>query len=209
MAEHCCGPKVTKEQVSPAYRRVLVFALVANAAMFIVEIAAGVQASSVSLLADAIDFFGDAANYGISLAVLGMASHWRSRASMFKSFCMAAFALFVAGRAAWSLLFGDVPDAAVMGAVGLLALATNLAVAAALFRWRTGDSNMRSVWLCTRNDAIGNLAVLAAAVGVFGTGTAWPDLLVAGMMASLGFAASWSVFRQARNELATSHVPAR
>lgn len=186
---------------SPAYRRALWVALAVNAAMFVVEVAGGLAASSVSLLADAVDFFGDAANYGVSLWVLGMALSWRARAALLKGWSMAAFGVFVLAKAAWSATTGQVPDAATMGVIGTLALAANVGVALLLYRWREGDANMRSVWLCTRNDAFGNLAVLAAALGVFGTGTAWPDLAVAAVMGGLALSSAWVVVRQARREL--------
>ena len=187
---------------SPRYRRILWGALIVNAAMFAVEIAAGVQSGSVSLLADAIDFLGDAANYAVSLLVLGMALAWRARAALLKGTCMLLFGLFVAGRAVWALLYGAPPEAITMGVVGLLALAANVGVAVALYAWRDGDANMRSVWLCSRNDALGNLAVMAAALGVFGTGSAWPDLAVAAVMAGLAITAGVTVLREARRELA-------
>ena len=186
----------------PGYRRALWIALAVNALMFAVEIAAGVKAGSVSLLADSIDFFGDAANYGLSLAVLSMALTWRSRAALVKAASMLAFGVLVLGRAVWSALQGITPEAMTMGAVGLLALAANVGVAVLLYAYRDGDANMRSVWLCTRNDAIGNVAVLIAALGVFGTGTAWPDLAVAAVMAGLALSAGWAVLRHARQELA-------
>jgi Co/Zn/Cd efflux system component len=186
----------------PGYRRVLWIALIVNALMFAVEIAAGVKADSVSLLADAIDFFGDAANYALSLAVLSMALAWRSRAAIVKAVSMLLFGGLVLGRAAWSAMQGMTPEAVTMGAVGALALAANVGVALLLYTYREGDANMRSVWLCTRNDAIGNVAVMVAALGVFGTGTAWPDLAVAAVMATLALTAGWSVLRQAREELA-------
>jgi Co/Zn/Cd efflux system component len=187
---------------NPRYRRVLWWALIVNAAMFAIEIAAGVQSGSVSLLADAIDFLGDAANYAVSLLVLGMALAWRARAAMLKGASMLLFGLFVAGRAVWAFAYGTPPEAITMGLVGLLALAANVGVAVALYAWREGDANMRSVWLCTRNDALGNLAVMAAALGVFGTGSAWPDLAVAAIMAGLAITAGVTVLREARRELA-------
>ena len=196
---HGCAPPSGTQ--SPRYRRVLWIALIINAAMFAVEIAGGLQADSVSLLADAIDFLGDAANYGLALLVLGMALKWRARAALIKGLTMGAFGIFVLGRAAWSLAAGIVPDPMTMGLIGALALAANVAVAAMLYAWREGDANMRSVWLCSRNDAIGNLAVMAAAFGVFGTGTAWPDLAVAAVMGVLGLTAARSVIVQARAEL--------
>ncbi len=196
---HGCAPPAATQ--SPKYRRVLWVALVVNFAMFAVEIVGGVDADSVSLLADAIDFFGDAANYGLALLVLGMASVWRARAALFKGLTMGAFGIFVLGRSVWSLTTGVVPDAMAMGVIGTLALVANVVVAVMLYAWREGDSNMRSVWLCSRNDAIGNLAVMAAAFGVFGTGTNWPDLMVAVVMAALGLSAARAVILQARGEL--------
>ena len=197
-------PAATAAELSPRWRRALWIALVVNAVMFAVELAAGLHAASVSLLADAIDFAGDAANYGLSLAVLGMAATWRSRAAWVKGATMFGYGLFVLGKSAWVWVQGTVPDAYTMGAVAALALAANVAVAWMLYAFREGDANMRSVWLCSRNDAIGNLAVFAAALGVFGTGAAWPDLIVAGLMATLAFHGGWSVLRQARVEAATS-----
>ena len=205
MSDHCghhgCAPPVAAQ--SPRYRRVLWIALAINIAMFAVEMASGLRSGSVSLLADAIDFFGDAANYGLALLVLGMALQWRARAALVKGLSMGTFGVFVLVRSAWSLHAGTVPDAATMGVIGALALVANVAVAAMLYAWREGDANMRSVWLCSRNDAIGNLAVMAAALGVFGTGTAWPDLAVAVVMGTLGLSAARSVIAQARAELRT------
>jgi len=186
----------------PGYRRILWIALIVNAAMFLVEIGAGFAAGSMSLLADSLDFLGDAANYGISLWVLGLAVSTRARASLIKAWSMAVFGVWVIGSTVWHAFAGSTPDAAAMGVVGTLALLANLGVAFLLYRYRTGDSNMRSVWLCTRNDALGNLAVLAAALGVFGTGTAWPDLAVAAIMGSLALTSAWQVIGQAREELA-------
>lgn len=187
--------------VPAGYRKVLWIALAANALMFLVEIGAGVASASVSLLADAIDFFGDAGNYGLSLAVLAMGTAARARAALFKAATMVLFGVGVLARAAWAAWGGEVPEPITMGAIGTLALLTNVGVGVLLYAYREGDANMRSVWLCTRNDAIGNVAVLLAAVGVFGTGTRWPDLLVAAVMAGLALAAGLAVVRQARREL--------
>ncbi|MGA0609531.1 cation transporter [Caldimonas sp. KR1-144] len=195
----CCAP--TGPARSAAYRRVLLAALAINALMFFVEIAAGWRAASASLLADALDFAGDAANYGLSLAVLSAAAAWRARAALVKAASMAAFGVAVLARTAWLAWSATLPEAATMGAVGSLALLANLAVAAMLYAWREGDANMRSVWLCTRNDALGNLAVVLAALGVFGSGRAWPDLAVAAIMAALAVSAATAVARQARAEL--------
>jgi Co/Zn/Cd efflux system component len=193
---------------SPAYRRILWVALVVNLAMFVVEIGAGVAAQSASLLADSLDFLGDAANYGISLFVLGMALHLRARASLVKAASMALFGLWVAYTTIGHALAGTVPEAPIMGVVGALAFAANLGVAFLLFRWREGDSNMRSVWLCTRNDAIGNLAVLVAAAGVFGSGTGWPDYIVAAIMSGLALWSAAQVTRHAFAELRQARTEA-
>lgn len=204
MSAHCCNhdPEPSAAQTnSPRYRKILWIALVVNFVMFGIEIGAGLQSGSVSLLADAIDFFGDAANYAVTLAVLSLGLVWRARAALLKAASMLAFGVFVLGRALWVTTQGGAPEALTMGAVGLLALIANVAVAALLYAYREGDANMRSVWLCSRNDAIGNLAVMGAALGVFGTGSAWPDLAVAAAMAGLAITGAVSVFRQARREL--------
>jgi len=206
MGAHCCNhesPLTTLR--SRRYRRILWTALAVNLAMFAVEIGAGLQAGSVSLLADSLDFLGDSANYGISLLVLGMAVSWRARAAQLKALSMLLFGLGVLGAALWHWWVGEVPSAPTMGVVGTLALLANLGVAVLLYAYREGDSNMRSVWLCTRNDALGNLAVLGAALGVFGTGSAWPDLIVASIMASLAISAAVQVLRQADGELREGH----
>lgn len=204
MSANCHHHARSSDHTAPpaGYRRVLWIALAVNAAMFGVEIAAGLVSGSVSLLADAIDFFGDAANYGLTLAVLGMGLVWRARAAVVKSASMLVFGAAVAGKALWAMSQGVPPEAFTMGATGALALAANLGVAALLYAFREGDANMRGVWLCTRNDAIGNVAVMLAALGVFGTGSAWPDLAVALVMAGLAISAGWAVMRQARSELA-------
>lgn len=185
----------------PRYRKALWIALVLNALMFVVELGASWASGSVSLMADSVDFFGDAANYGISLAVLAMAAPIRSRAALFKAATMGAFGVFVLGRALYHLQAGVAPEPITMGAVGLAALAVNAGVALMLFRFRSGDANMRSVWICSRNDAIGNVAVMLAAVGVFGTGSAWPDLVVAAVMGVLAIAGARTVLGHARQEL--------
>jgi len=167
-----------------------------------VEIVAGWRAGSLSLLADAIDFAGDALNYAVSLAVLASALAWRARAAILKAFSMMGFGLFILGSAVWAVWNGAVPDATTMGVIGVLALVSNVAVAWMLYAFREGDANMRSVWLCSRNDAIGNVAVMLAALGVLGTGNAWPDLIVASLMAALALHGGWQVLRQARGELA-------
>src|SRR6185369_9781548 len=132
---------------APGYRRVLWIALLINILMFGVEIAAGLRSGSVSLLADAIDFFGDAANYGVTLAVLSLGLVWRARAALVKSASMMAFGAVVLGKALWSMSQGVPPEPLTMGLIGTLALAANLGAAALLYAFRDGDSNMRGVWL--------------------------------------------------------------
>lgn len=192
----------------PRWVRALWIALAVNAAMFFVEIIAGWHAGSVALLADALDFAGDAANYALSLAVLAMAAVWHSRVALLKGATMLGWGVFVLVQAGWRWHAGGVPEAATMGAVALLALVANVGVAVLLYRHRRGDANQRSVWLCSRNDALSNLAVLAAAAGVFGTGSAWPDLAVAGVMALLALSAGATVVRQAQGELRARAVAA-
>jgi Co/Zn/Cd efflux system component len=207
MADCCSGGcSADKPPVDPVYRRILWIALGVNALMFGVELVGGWTAGSVSLLADAVDFFGDAANYGISLFVLGMAPVRRSRTALVKGATMGVYGVFVIGTALWHLAAGTVPEAQTMGAIGVAALAANGLVAVLLFAYRNGDSNMRSVWLCTRNDAIGNVAVLLAALGVWQAGSGLPDLFVAGVMGVLGLTAARSVILQARAEM--NAVPA-
>ena len=195
------------------YRRVLWVVLGINAAMFLVEISAGLAARSVSLQADALDFLGDAFNYGISLFVLGLSLRWRAAAALLKGAFMGLFGLWVIGATIYNAVFATLPGALVMGSVGLAALAANVGSAVLLFRYRDGDANMRSVWLCTRNDAIGNVAVMLAAGGVVATGSGWPDVAVAAVMATLALTACRLVLTQAVGELrqaAAGHpVPAR
>jgi Co/Zn/Cd efflux system component len=199
----CCDHGCATENMArnERIRRILWIALFVNAGMFGVELFSGVKAGSVSLLADAVDFMGDAANYALTLFVLGLAPIWRSRTALIKGWTMGTYGLFVLGAAAWNVWQGTVPQAVTMGAVGFAALCANLLVAALLFSYRDGDANMRSVWLCTRNDAIGNVMVMLAALGVFGTGTGWPDLLVAVTMGLLGITAAVKVVRHAREEI--------
>lgn len=205
MSAHCCPPNPPQpNHAQPQhYRRVLWIALLVNFTMFMVEIASGLYANSVSLLADSLDFFGDAANYGLSLWVLGMSLSSRAKASMVKAISMAIFGLWVLGSAFTHLISGVIPTPETMSIIAVLALLANIGVAWLLYAYRDGDSNMRSVWLCTRNDAIGNVAVILAAAGVFGTGAAWPDLVVATIMASLALHAAWQVMAQAKTELKT------
>jgi Co/Zn/Cd efflux system component len=182
-------------------RPVLWAALAINAGMFLTEIVAGVIAGSVSLHADALDFLGDTFNYAISLAVLGLALSWRARAALLKGATMALLGLWVIGETVWHIVVGRVPEPLLMGAIGALALAANGLVLGLLYRFRESEANLRSAWTCSRNDVLGNLAVLAAALGVFGTGTLWPDVIVAAAMAALALQGSVAVIRQSLDEL--------
>ena len=199
--QRCCEPKADTLRVSPAYRRAMWLVIAINGAMFVVETAAGWLADSVALEADALDFAADTATYAISLFVLSRPPRMRALAAQFKGFAMAAMACWVLGLALVQY-FGDaVPDASVMGAVGITALAANALSVWILFRFRAGDANMRSVWLCSRNDMIGNAAVIAAAIAVAVVNETWPDLAVAVAMAALFLAGAISIVRQAAGEL--------
>lgn len=190
-----------------AYRRILWTVLAINVAMFLVEAAAGLVAGSLSLQADALDFLGDAATYGITLLVLGHSLRWRASAALLKGGAMALFGLAVLGNAVYQALVPGLPMAGLMGSVGALALVANVVSAVLLFGHRDGDANRRSVWLCSRNDALANLGVIAAAVGVHLTASGWPDLLVGVLIAALALSSGLQVIRQARAELsdAASH----
>jgi Co/Zn/Cd efflux system component len=196
--DHCHVPP-PRDNLS--YRRVLWIALFANAAMFGVELAASVFSGSTALAADAADFLGDSANYALSLGALAVGGAWLSRVALLKGAAMSIYGVAVLAYAGWRAWLGVPPDPITMGVVGLLALAVNFSVAALLYRFREGDANMRSVWLCTRNDVIANILVLAAAAGVLGTGTVWPDVAVAAALAFLGLSSGRLVVRQALEEL--------
>jgi Co/Zn/Cd efflux system component len=183
------------------FRIVLRLALGMNLAMFAVEISGSILAGSSALQADALDFLADAANYGISLSVAGLALVWRARAALVKGATMGVFGVGVLVGTTWHAINGAVPHAELMGVIGIAALIANGAVALMLYAYRSGEANMRSIWLCSRNDVIGNVAVLLAALGVFGTGTGWPDFGVALIMAGLGISGSWQITRQALSEL--------
>jgi Co/Zn/Cd efflux system component len=193
MSHACCN--------AVSYRRVLWIALAANVAMFFVELVASAVSGSSALAADAADFLGDSANYALSLGALALGGRWISRVALLKGSAMSAYGLAVLAYAAWRAWLGVPPEPVIMGVVGFLALLVNIGVGALLYRYRDGDANMRSVWLCTRNDVIANLAVLVAAAGVFGTANVWPDVAVAAMLAVLGLSAGRIVMRQARAEL--------
>lgn len=207
MSATCCA--APSPAASPQYRRVLWIALAVNFSMFLVEMVAGAGARSSALHADALDFFADAANYGISLFVLAAALHIRARAALLKGVSMGVFGLWVIGRALYHAVTGTVPEPETMGVIGVLALLANASVAAFLYAYRSGDANMRSVWLCTRNDMIGNAALLLAASGVLATGAGWPDVIIALGMALLALDAAVRIVRQSKRELGESHASAR
>ena len=202
----CCGHEALFDGVSADYKRRLWIVIALNAAMFVVEMAAGQLARSQALQADALDFLGDALTYGISLAVIGASLRVRSNAALLKAVSLLVMGLWVFGSTLWRVFYVAVPEAQIMGVVGVMALAANLASVALLVRYKDGDANVRSVWLCSRNDAIGNVAVMLAALGVFGTGSALPDLIVAAIMALLALTGGVQVLRQARGELRTPEL---
>jgi Co/Zn/Cd efflux system component len=204
MSDHCCVPEhhsPDTQQHDTRYRRVLWAVLCLNAVLFLSEIVAGVAAGSVSLQADALDFLADAGNYGISLFVASRALQYRARAALAKGATMGIFGLWVISATVWHILNETLPYAETMGIVGCAALGANAVCFGLLWAYRRGDSNMRSVWLCSRNDVIGNVAVLLAALGVFGTGTGWPDVMVAAAMAGLSVQGAWQIIRHAFGEL--------
>lgn len=198
----CCSNDAcsTDKAATGRYRTVLWIVLAINAAMFAVEITAGFLSGSSALQADAMDFLGDAANYGVSLFVIGMSLRWRSGAALIKGATMGLFGLWVVANVIWHATHGTVPSWATMGAVSIAAFTANAISAALLYAWRNGDANMRSVWICSRNDVLANIAVLAAAGGVLGLKSGWPDFIVAGIMAALALQGSYAVIRHALEE---------
>jgi Co/Zn/Cd efflux system component len=212
MSANCCehhhDPDPGGDPVRQStYRRVLLAVFVLNAAMFVVEIGAGLTAGSASLQADALDFLGDAANYAISLFVVGMGLRYRATAALAKGATMGLFGVWVIVITAWHAWYGTLPQAFTMGAIGAAALAANAASFGLLWKHRVGDANMRSAWICTRNDVLGNLAVLLAALGVFGTGSGWPDVIVAAIMAGLALQGASIVAMRALAELRSTRPP--
>jgi len=206
MTGGCCGHEAKFDGLSAAYKRALWAVIAINGAMFLAELGAGIFAGSQALKADALDFLGDTATYSITLFVIGMPLVWRARAALLKGLTLGAMGLWVLASTAYNLFVLGVPRAEVMGAVGVVALAANLTSVVLLLSYRNGDANVRSVWLCSRNDAIGNVAVILAASGVWASGTPWPDLIVAGIMASIFLWSSAQIARQAVGEL--THVSA-
>ena len=196
-----CSGNPKFDGVDPTYKRVLWVVIFINAAMFVVEMSAGKLAGSQALQADALDFLGDALTYGLSLAVIGMSLRVRSTAAFLKGLSLLAMGLWVFGSTLYQFFVLGMPSAEIMGLVGLLALAANLASVFLLMRYKDGDANVRSVWLCSRNDAIGNVAVMIASVAVWLTATAWPDLVVAIFMAGLFLRSAQLILVQSWQEL--------
>lgn len=191
-----CGHDHTFDGMSDDFKRRLWIVIFINAGMFAVEMTAGHLARSQALQADALDFFADALTYGISMAVIGASLKVRATAALAKGVSLLLMGLWVFGSTVYRVIYLGVPEAGIMGVVGFMALAANLISVALLVRYKDGDANIRSVWLCSRNDAIGNVFVMAAALGVWGTATGWPDLIVAGVMAGLFLSSSWQILRQ-------------
>jgi len=200
MSASCCGGETSFEGLSPDYKRRLWAVIAINASMFAVEMIAGHLAGSQALQADALDFFGDTLTYALSMAVIGAGLRVRASAALFKGVSLLAMGLWVFGSTVYTVFVLGVPEARVMGAIGLLALAANLASVLLLVKYKDGDANVRSVWLCSRNDAIGNVAVMLAALGVWGTQSGWPDVIVAGLMAGLFTWSAVQILRQGLGE---------
>lgn len=200
----CCGPALPAKEVftgeDRTYRRVLWVIVVLNAAMFVVELASGHFARSMALQADSLDFLGDAATYGLTLYAIGRGPRFRANAALIKGASMMLMGLVILAATGWRVLLQTEPEPVTMSLIGALALAVNLAAVGLLMRWRAGDANVRSVWLCSRNDAIGNVGVIVAAGLVAVTASPWPDLIVAAIMASLFVRSALTVIGQARRE---------
>ena len=208
MSQHCDSHDHAEvfDGMSAGYRRALMWVLALNAGMFVVEMSAGALAGSRALQADALDFLADSLTYGLSFWVLGRPLHWRSYAALVKGGSLLLLGAWVLGSTLWQAFSPHQPQAEVMGVIGVMALGANVASALILLRYRDGDANVRSVWLCSRNDAIGNVAVLGAAGLVMLLGSGWPDLLVAGAMATLFLHSAWLILRQAMRELRTGRT---
>lgn len=203
----CSGGVPVFDGVNPRYKRVLWTVIGINGAMFLTEMVAGQLAGSQALQADALDFLADTVTYGLSLAVIGASLRTRAAAALFKGLSLSLMGLWVFGSTVYHTLVLGVPSAEVMGVIGFLAIAANLASVGLLMPYKDGDANVRSVWLCSRNDAIGNTAVMLAALGVWGTATAWPDLIVAAIMAGIFLTSSVQILRQAWSEYHRGQTP--
>lgn len=201
---NCCGTNVAFDGCSPGFRRALLIVIIINAVMFVVEMLAGAAAQSQALKADALDFLADSVTYGLSLWVIGKSVTWRANAARIKGYSLLLMGVFVLGMALYRAVFVAQPEAELMGGIALLALAANLASVLLLVRWKDGDANVRSVWLCSRNDAIGNVAVMVSAGLVWWSGSHWPDVVVAALMAGLFISSALQILQSARDELSAS-----
>jgi Co/Zn/Cd efflux system component len=201
-AEDACCPKGVSvfDGMNPRYKLILWTVIGINGAMFLGEMIAGQLAGSQALKADGLDFLADTVTYGLSLAVIGASLRIRATAALAKGVSLSLMALWVFGSTVYQTFILGLPKADVMGLVGVLALVANLSSVLLLRPYKDGDANVRSVWLCSRNDAIGNIIVMAAAIGVWRTETAWPDLLVAAIMAGIFLTSSMQILRQAWTE---------
>ena len=197
--DHCNNSE--QSDVSSAYRKVLWVCLIANAVMFVVQMIASYAAHSVSLLANSADFLSDAANYGISLYVLNQSLRKRAKASLFKGISLGLVGLWVAFETLHHALKPELPEPLIMAAISVVALVVNVGCAMLLYKYRGGDSNRESVWICSRNDAIGNIAVMIAAAGVFASGTIWPDIIVAAILGWLAISGAMRIIKSAKREL--------
>ncbi|MHA3060282.1 cation transporter [Acinetobacter sp. ANC 4636] len=200
MAGCQCEHHTSNHSISKKFRNALWIALFLNLSLFIIEVIAGAHAGSAALWADSLDFAGDAFNYAISIMALGLSLYWRASIALIKGYTMLCFAILILVKVVWAYWTGVQPEAMTMGVIGIIALIANVISALVLYTFRDGDANMTSVWLCSRNDAIGNIAVILAAIGVFGTHNAIPDLIVAAVMASLGFSSGYHVVKKSRAE---------
>jgi len=196
----CCENTAKFDGISDDYKRRLWIVIALNAVMFIVEITAGQLAKSQALQADALDFLGDSVTYAISLAVIGTSIKVRTNAALFKGVSLFIMGLWVLAVTLYRVFYAETPEAEIMGSIGFLALMTNLASVLILVSYKDGDANVRSVWLCSRNDAIGNVAVMVAALSVWGTASRWPDLVVAAIMSGLFISSAIQIVRQALKE---------
>jgi len=205
MSGSCCST-VTFDGASAAYKRVLWIVIAINAVMFVVELTAGLASQSMALRADALDFLGDSVTYALSLYVIGKSARLRASAALFKGLSLAVMGSWVLIMTLYRVLYLGQPDEMIMGSIGTLAFVANVTSALLLLRFRNGDANVRSVWLCSRNDAIGNVAVVIAAATVFWTGTGWPDVIVAAIMAGLFLWSAIQIIRQSLGEIRNTAV---
>ena len=199
----CCSTSPVFTGMDPLYKRALMWVIGINATMFVVELVAGLSAGSQALQADALDFLADSVAYGMALWAIGRAAKTRALVAIYKAISLLLMGLWVLGSTVYHFFVVGNPVAEVMGGIGLLALAANLLSVVILAKYRDGDANVRSVWLCSRNDAIGNVAVILASVAVWWSGTAWPDLVVALVMSGLFVWSAKSIFVQAMQEWKT------